>query len=75
MKNGRINLIINTPVTTESEYDDSYIRKNAIKYRIPYITTLNAAAAAAEGIAETRNGTEETRSLQEYHEWIDRANQ
>ncbi|MFW5880492.1 MAG: carbamoyl-phosphate synthase large subunit [Spirochaetota bacterium] len=71
LKNAKIHLIINTPAGRESEYDDSYIRKNAIKYRIPYITTVNAAAAAAEGIAETRNGIAEPRSLQEYHESID----
>jgi len=49
MKNGEIDLIINTPAGRKSEYDDSYIRKNAIKYRIAYITTLAAARAAARG--------------------------
>ena len=45
--NGQIDLIINTPHGRVSEVDDSYIRKNAVKYRIPYITTPAAALAAA----------------------------
>jgi len=48
-----------------SHYDDSYIRKAAIKYKIPYITTLSAAAASVEGIAARRRGGEKVRSLQE----------
>jgi hypothetical protein len=35
----------------ESELDDSYIRKNAIKYKVLYITTLAGARAAAKGVA------------------------
>ena len=65
--NGEIQLVINTPVGKLSQYDDSYIRKSAIKYKIPYITTLSAAEAAAEGIAALRRGGGEVRSLQEYH--------
>ena len=53
--NGEIQLIINTPSGKLSQYDDSYIRKTAIKYKIPYITTLAAAAAAAKGIAAYRH--------------------
>ena len=71
IKNREVQLIINTPAGTESEYDDSYIRKNAIKYRIPYITTLIAALAAADGIAERRNGIAEAKSLQVYHKEIE----
>jgi len=65
--NGKINLIINTPVGRESKYDDSYIRKTAIKYKIPYITTIAAAKAAVEGIDEIRASGNQIRSLQEYH--------
>ncbi|MEN6607701.1 MAG: carbamoyl-phosphate synthase large subunit, partial [Bryobacteraceae bacterium] len=66
--NREIQLIVNTPAGTESELDDSYIRKNAIKYRIPYITTTAGALAAAKGIAACReNGTGEVRSLHSYH--------
>ncbi len=66
--NREIQLIVNTPAGTESELDDSYIRKNAIKYRVPYITTTAGALAAAKGIAACReSGTGEVRSLHSYH--------
>ena len=65
--NGEIQLVINTPVGKLSQYDDSYIRKTAIKYRIPYITTLAAASAAARGITAHRKGESAIRSLQSYH--------
>lgn len=72
IKNGVINLVINTPAGKQSEYDDSYIRKSAIKHRVPYITTTSAALAATVGIRERRNGAYRVRSLQEYHEAIRR---
>ncbi len=68
--NGEINLVINTPSGKRSQYDDSYIRKAAIKYKVPYITTVAAALASAKGIADYKeNCHRETRpkSLQEYH--------
>jgi len=67
IKNGVINLVINTPAGKQSEYDDSYIRKSAIKHHVPYITTTSAALAATVGIRERRNGAYRVHSLQEYH--------
>ena len=67
IKNKEIQLVINTPSGKLSIYDDSYIRKAAIKYKIPYITTLAAAIAAAKGIAAYRRGKGSVRSLQDYH--------
>jgi carbamoyl-phosphate synthase large subunit len=67
IKNGEVQLVINTPSGKSSVHDDSYIRKAAIKHKIPYITTTAAAVAAAEGIAARMNGKEAIRSLQEYH--------
>ncbi len=67
IKNDKIQLVINTPEGKESEYDDSYIRKNAIKFNIPYITTTSAALAATEGIRERLKGEYKVKSLQEYH--------
>jgi carbamoyl-phosphate synthase large subunit len=52
IKNGEIDLVVNIPAGRLSEYDDSYIRKNAIKYKIPYITTTSAALASTKGIRE-----------------------
>ena len=65
--NQDIQLIINTPKGPVSEVDDSYIRKAAIKHKIPYITTTKAAAAAAIGIEARRGGQTSVRSLQEIH--------
>jgi len=68
--NGEIDLVVNTPAGKLSEYDDSYIRKNAIKYNIPYITTTAAAYAATQGISEPHNGNYKVKSLQQYHREI-----
>jgi carbamoyl-phosphate synthase large subunit len=70
IKNGDIHLIVNTPAGKMSEYDDSFIRKNAIKYKIQYITTTAAALAAAIGIKARINGAYKVKSLQEYHSGI-----
>jgi len=67
IKNGEIQLVINTPAGRLSKYDDSYIRKAAIKYKIPYITTVAAAVAAVKGIEACRQGHGRAKSLQSYH--------
>ena len=67
IKNGEIQLVINTPVGRLSTHDDSYIRKTAIKYKIPYITTIATAVAAAKGITAFRRGHGRAKSLQSYH--------
>jgi len=70
--NGEIQLIINTPVGKESRHDDSYIRKAAIKHRIPYITTMAAAKASVEGIrAIKENQHFGVKSLQAHHDEIE----
>jgi carbamoyl-phosphate synthase large subunit len=70
IKNGEVQLVVNTPSGKSSIYDDSYIRKSAIKNHIPYITTIAAALAAVEGIATRRQGREPVKSVQEYHSAI-----
>ena len=70
IKNREIDLVVNTPAGRLSEYDDSYIRKNAIRYKIPYITTTSAALASTNGIKERLNGEYTVRSLQDYHSEI-----
>ena len=67
IKNGEIQLVINTPSGKMSQFDDSYIRKESIKHKIPYITTLTAAVATARGIKAFREGQEDLYSLQHYH--------
>jgi carbamoyl-phosphate synthase large subunit len=68
IKNHEIQLVINTPSGKLSKHDDSYIRKSAIKYKVPYITTLAAALAAARGIDSNRKGHGAVKSLQDYHQ-------
>jgi carbamoyl-phosphate synthase large subunit len=67
IKNNEIQLIINTPIGKQSQYDDSYIRKEAIKYKISYITTATAAVAAAKGIMARQSNDTVVKSLQRYH--------
>jgi carbamoyl-phosphate synthase large subunit len=67
IKNNEIQLVINTPSGKLSKHDDSYIRKAAIKHKLPYITTLAAALAAARGIRANRRGHGSVKSLQNYH--------
>jgi carbamoyl-phosphate synthase large subunit len=68
MTNGDIQLIINSPAGKDAVFDDSYLRKSAIKNRIPYLTTLAAAKASAEGIHYVKSHRDsELKSLQELH--------
>lgn len=67
IKNKEIKLVINTPSGKTGKIDDSYIRKAAIKYKVPYITTIAAASSAARGIEACRKGSRAVKSLQEYH--------
>ncbi|MBN1845758.1 MAG: hypothetical protein JW810_08755, partial [Sedimentisphaerales bacterium] len=67
IKNQKIQLVINTPIGKLSKYDDSYIRKAAIKYKIPYITTMAAARATLKGIMARRPQQRSVKSLQDYH--------
>ena len=69
--NKEIQLIINTPAGKDKIFDDSYIRKNAIKHRVPYITTMAAAKASAAGIkALKEQGQIGVKSLQDIHKGI-----
>jgi carbamoyl-phosphate synthase large subunit len=67
LMNGEIQLVINTPSGKLSQHDDSYIRKTAIKYKVPYMTTLAAASATAKGIYTYRQGKSGVKALQSYH--------
>ena len=69
--NGQIDLIFNSPVGKDSVNDDSYLRKAAIKAKIPYMTTAAAARATAKGINYVnKNGDGAIASLQEHHAMI-----
>ena len=69
--NGSVDLILNTPIGMDRVWDDSYLRKAAIKKKIPYMTTIAAAKATVSGIKSMKmQGSGEVKSLQELHAMI-----
>ncbi len=69
--NNEVDLVVNSPVGKDSKTDDSYLRKAAIKAKIPYITTMAAALATADGIHKVKKGNvSEIKSLQQLHSEI-----
>jgi carbamoyl-phosphate synthase large subunit len=67
VKSGKVDLVINTPLGKESFFDEKSIRRAAIHYRIPCITTIPGASAAVAGIRALQSESLDVRSLQEYH--------
>ncbi len=62
---GDISLLINTPLGKKSQYDDYAMRRAAITYGVPYLTTMSATSAACDALIAMRSRTREVRSLQE----------
>ena len=73
IKNRQISLVINTPRGRHTPVDSYSIRRAALEYNIPYTTTLAAAKATLHAICTLRKGKLEVKSLQEYHQMIDKA--
>src|SRR5712672_573885 len=67
VKTGKVDMVINTPLGRESFYDEKSIRRAAIRYNIPCITTLSAAKAAAMGIRALIEDSFEVQPLQSLH--------
>jgi len=67
MKNGEIQIVINTPLGSESRFDEYAIGWAAVEQKIPFITTLSAASSFAEGISKIKEGKTSVKSLQEYY--------
>ena len=68
INNGDVDLIVNTPVGKDALDDDSYLRKAAIKAKIPYMTTMAAAKATADGLLYMKNNSQsKIKSIQELH--------
>jgi len=67
VKTGKVDLIINTPLGRESFYDEKSIRRAAVRYQVPCITTLSAAQAAARGIRALVEHPFEVNALQDLH--------
>ncbi len=69
--NNEVDLVVNSPVGKDSKTDDSYLRKAAIKAKVPYMTTMAAALATADGIHKVKKGSiSEIKSLQQLHSEI-----
>jgi carbamoyl-phosphate synthase large subunit len=68
IKSGKVDLILNTPLGKDSFYDERAIRRAAMQYHVPCITTLSGGAAVANGISALQQEKLEVHSLQEYHE-------
>jgi carbamoyl-phosphate synthase large subunit len=71
IKNGELDLIVNTPIGRESKTDDSYIRMMAIQHKVPYVTTMAAALASVEGIEATAKEQSKPQALQDYYKDLD----
>jgi len=67
VKTGKVDMIINTPLGRESFYDEKSIRRAAIRYNVPCVTTLSAANAAARGLRALREHAFEVAALQDLH--------
>ncbi|HII07084.1 MAG TPA: carbamoyl-phosphate synthase large subunit, partial [Methanotrichaceae archaeon] len=70
IKRGEVSLIINTPTTKQSVKDGFQIRRNAVDYHVPYITTVQAARAAAQAIEIAKTGEITIKALNEYHQEV-----
>jgi len=67
MEAGDIHLVVNTPLGSESRFDEAAIRAAALRLSIPCLTTLSAATAAVEGIRARQEEATAVAPLQEYH--------
>ena len=67
IKNGEVQLIINTGSGDTPRRDGYMIRRAAIKFNIPYATTISGAGAMCRGIAALKNNQYDVKALQEYH--------
>jgi carbamoyl-phosphate synthase large subunit len=67
IKTGKVNMLINTPLGRESFYDEKSIRRAAVRYNVPCITTLSAASAAARGIRAMAGHGHDVAALQDLH--------
>ena len=70
MKGGEVKLIINTPTATQSIKDGAQIRRGAVDYHVPYITTVQAAQASADAIVMAKKDRITIKALDEYHKEV-----
>jgi carbamoyl-phosphate synthase large subunit len=66
IKNGKIQLVINTPLGATSRYDEYSIGWAALEHKVAFVTTLSAAATAVKAIQKVKEGVLTVKSIQEY---------
>ena len=67
IRSGKVQLVINTPIGRQAIYDDKYLRKAALDYSVPTLTTLKGASAAVKGIEALQNQILSVSALQDIH--------
>jgi carbamoyl-phosphate synthase large subunit len=67
IRSGKVQVVVNTPRGAGPRSDGAYIRRAARQYRVPLLTTVAAARAAAAGVAERAERPFSVKSLQEHH--------
>jgi carbamoyl-phosphate synthase large subunit len=67
LASGGVQLLINTPLGKLTQRDDYILRQAALQHRVPYTTTMSAAAAACDAVEALSRHPGEVRSLQEWH--------
>jgi len=67
IKNGGVDLIVNTPLGQPSFYDEAALRRTAVVYGVPMMTTLSASWAAVQAIRSMQGDNWTVRPLQEWH--------
>ncbi|MFL0730360.1 MAG: hypothetical protein AB8B35_00860, partial [Prochlorococcus sp.] len=67
IRSGQIQLVINTPIGRQAAHDDKYLRRAALDYAVPTLTTLAGARAAVEGITALQGQTLSIAALQDIH--------
>jgi carbamoyl-phosphate synthase large subunit len=68
IRQGEIALVINTPLGRVSHYDEQAIRRAALQFNVPCVTTMTGAQAVVEAIAASRSSAVSVVTLQELHE-------
>ena len=67
IRSGKVQLVINTPIGRQAFYDDKYLRKAALDYCVPTLTTIKGASAAVKGIEALQNQSISVSALQDIH--------
>jgi len=67
IRSGQIQLVINTPIGRQATHDDKYLRRAALDYSVPILTTLAGARAAVEGITALQDQSISIAALQDIH--------